>query len=81
MMPIMEWSAFGWNMFLLFAYGIGGAIVMAIGLGILIKVWDKITPIDEWEELKKGNIAVGIVTAAVVLSLAIIVAAAISPGS
>lgn len=66
-------------MFLLFAYGVGGAIVMAIGLGILIKVWDWITPIDEWEELKKGNIAVGIVTAAVILSLAIIVAAAISP--
>ena len=77
----MEWNAFGWNLLLMFAYGISGAVVMGIALGILIKIWDRLTPIDDWEELKKGNIAVAIVTAAVILSLAIIVAAAISPGS
>ncbi len=69
------------NLFLLFGYGIAGALVMAASLGILLKVWDKITPIDEWEELKKGNLAVAIVMAAVIVSLAIIIASAISPGA
>lgn len=69
-----------YNLLVMFAYGIGGAVMMAVALGILIKVWDWITPINEWEELRKGNIAVAIVTAAVILALAIIVAAAIAPG-
>ncbi|MAS94910.1 MAG: DUF350 domain-containing protein [Verrucomicrobiales bacterium] len=70
-----------YNILVLFAYGVAGSIMMAVALGILIKVWDWITPVDEWEELKKGNIAVAIVTAAVILSLAIVIAAAILPGS
>ena len=69
------------NIVLLFGYGIAGALVMAISLSILIKVWNFITPIDEWEEIKKGNVAVAIVTAAVIISLAIIIASAIAPAS
>mgnify|MGYP001353673459 CR=1 FL=1 len=44
-----------YNILVLFAYGVAGSIMMAVALGILIKVWDWITPVDEWEELKKGN--------------------------
>lgn len=69
-----------YNVLVMFAYGLSGAIMMAVALGILIKAWDWITPVDEWEELKKGNIAVAIVTAAVILSLAIVIAAAVAPG-
>lgn len=68
------------NFGFLFGYGISAALTMAAGLVILIKIWDHFTPIDEWEELKKGNIAVAIVTAAVIISLALVVAAAIQPG-
>ncbi len=77
----MDWKPLLHNVALLFVYGISAALVLSAALGILLKVWDKITPIDEWEELKKGNIAVAIVTAAVIISLAIVVASAISPGS
>lgn len=69
------------NILLFFGYGLAGAIMMSIALGILVKVWAWITPIDEWEELKKGNIAVAIVTSAVIIAFAIVIASAISPGT
>ena len=53
---------------------------MSLSLGILLFVWDKMTPsIDEFEELKKGNIAVAIVMAAVIMAFAIVVAAMMLP--
>ena len=67
------------NALYMLAYGIVAALIMSLALGILVKVWDWVTPIDEWEELKKGNIAVGIVLAAVVIGFAIVVSTAISP--
>tara|TARA_R110002096_G_scaffold318022_1_gene512387 strand:+ start:1715 stop:1948 length:234 start_codon:yes stop_codon:yes gene_type:complete len=77
----MDWQAFLNNILILFGYGISAALMLSLALGILIKIWDKISPINEWEELKKGNVAVAIVTSAVFLSLAIVVAAAIIPGN
>lgn len=62
-------------------YGIAAAIIMSLALGLLIKAWDWLTPINEWEELKKGNVAVAIVLAAVIIGFAIVVATAISPGA
>jgi uncharacterized membrane protein YjfL (UPF0719 family) len=55
------------------------AIIMSLALGLAVKVWNLLTPVDEWEELKKGNIAVAIVLSAVVIGFAIVVATAISP--
>lgn len=69
------------NILLLVAYGLAGSLTMAVALGILVKVWSWITPVDDWEELKKGNIAVAIVVAAVILAFAIVIAAAIAPGT
>jgi len=69
------------NLLLFFAYGFGGALMMAVALAITLKVWDWTTPIDEWEELKKGNLAVAIVTGCVIIAVAIVIAAAIAPGS
>lgn len=69
------------NILLFFGYGLAGSIMMSVALGILVKVWAWITPIDEWEELKKGNIAVAIVTSAVIIAFAIVIASAISPGT
>jgi uncharacterized membrane protein YjfL (UPF0719 family) len=60
-------------------YGLVSALVMSIALGLLIKVWNWLTPIDEWEELKKGNIAVAIVVAAVIIAFAIVVSVAVAP--
>ena len=68
-----------YNFGYMIGYGIVAALIMSLALGILIRVWNWLTPVDEWEELKKGNIAVAIVLAAVVLGFAIVVSAAISP--
>ena len=60
-------------------WGVVGAVSMACGLGILLRVFDWLTPIDEWEEIKKGNISVAIIMAAVILALGIAVGFAIMP--
>ena len=60
-------------------WGVVGAVSMACGLGILLKVFDWLTPIDEWEEVRKGNIAVAIILAAVILALGIAIGFAMMP--
>lgn len=69
-----------YNFALMFGYGLAGALMMSAALAILVKVWNWITPIDEWEELKKGNVAVAIVMAAVIIAFAIVVSSAVAPG-
>ena len=64
-------TAIGW--------GVVGAVSLALGLGILLRVFDWLTPIDEWEEIRKGNISVAIIMAAVVLALGITIGFAIMP--
>ncbi len=57
-----------------------GAISMGVGLGVALKIFNWLTPnIDEMEELKKGNIGVAIVLAAVVVGTAIVVAVTVLP--
>ncbi len=56
-----------------FGWAITGAISMAIALGVLIKIFSWITPIDEWEEIKKGNIGVAIILTAVIIGTALVV--------
>ena len=48
-------------------------------LAILLKVFDWLTPIDEWEEVRKGNTSVAIILAAVILALGIAIGFAIMP--
>ena len=64
-------TAIGW--------GVVGAVSLALGLAILLRVFDWVTPIDEWEEIRKGNISVAIIVAAVVLALGIAIGFAIMP--
>ena len=68
------------NFLYMLGYGVAAALIMSLALGVCIKVWNWITPVDEWEELKKGNIAVAIVLAAVIIGFALVVSSAISPG-
>ena len=60
-------------------WGVVGAVSMACGLGILLRVFDWLTPIDEWAEIKKGNTSVAIIMAAVILALGIAIGFAIMP--
>ena len=61
-------------------WAIVGAAAMGVGLGVALKIFTVLTPnIDEMEELKKGNISVAIVLAAVILATAIVVAVTVLP--
>jgi uncharacterized membrane protein YjfL (UPF0719 family) len=62
-----------------FGWGVVGAITMAVSLWILLKVFTWLTPVDEWNELKKGNLAIAIVMAAVIVGFAIVVASMVAP--
>jgi uncharacterized membrane protein YjfL (UPF0719 family) len=64
-------KAFGW--------GLVGAITMAVSLWLLLKVFTWLTPIDEWEELRKGNLGIAIIMAAVITGFAIVVASMVAP--
>ncbi len=64
-----------------FGWGITGAVTMAVALPILLIVFDKFTPIDEWKEIKNGNIGVAIIVAALILGFAIVMGLSIIPGN
>lgn len=56
-----------------FGWALTGAISMGIALGIGLKIYDWLTPLDEWEEIKKGNMGVAITVSAVIISLAFVI--------
>jgi uncharacterized membrane protein YjfL (UPF0719 family) len=64
-----------------FGWGIVGAVTMAVSLWILLKVFTWLTPVDEWEELKKGNLGIAIIMAAVIIGFAIVVGFMVAPPS
>jgi uncharacterized membrane protein YjfL (UPF0719 family) len=70
-------KAFLTEALLTIGWALVGAVCMAIGFGVFIKVFSWMTPIDEWEEIKKGNIAASIVLAAALVGLAIVLVVAI----
>lgn len=62
-----------------FGWAIVGSVSMGIGIVIAVKILDLSTKqLDEWAELKKGNIAVAIVLATFILAVGYVIAAAIS---
>lgn len=62
-----------------FGWGITGAITMAVALPILLKVFDLFTPINEWEEIKKGNLGVALIVAALIIGFAIVMGFSVVP--
>ena len=55
---------------------------MGLGLGLALRLFTALTPgIDELEELKKGNVAVAVVLAAVIVAMGIVVAITVMPSS
>lgn len=65
--------------FITFGWALTGAISMAIALTILTKIFTYISPVDEWEELKKGNMAVAVVLASIILGTAIVIGLTVMP--
>lgn len=64
-----------------FGWGLTGAITMAVALPVLLFVFDKFTPINEWEEVKKGNTGVAVIIASLILGFAIVMGMSILPGA
>ena len=63
----------------LIGWGIVGIFTMVLSLWILLSVFTWLTPVDEWDELKKGNLAIAIVMASVIIGFALVIASAIAP--
>jgi uncharacterized membrane protein YjfL (UPF0719 family) len=58
--------------------------IVAAGLTAYLAVWlfDKTTPgVDEWNELRRGNLAVGVVLAAVILAIGLIMRPSFAPAA
>jgi len=67
---LIDWLlALGWALV--------GALSMAIALAILLWLFDRLTPIKQWEKIEEGNIAVAIVLAAVIIAFSLVVASAV----
>jgi hypothetical protein len=70
---------FSWSYTLMmYLRGIGWAIVAAIGfsfgVGLAIKVFDMLSKdIDEWEEIKKGNIGVALIIVSLIIMVGLLV--------
>jgi len=56
-----------------FGWALVGALSMAVALAIMLRVFSWLTPINEWEEIKKGNMGVAIILASVIISAAIVI--------
>jgi uncharacterized membrane protein YjfL (UPF0719 family) len=67
----MDWSIIGLN----FVYAVLGVVLMFVAYRVI----DILTPqVDFPEELKKGNVAVGIFIAAIFVSVAIVIGGALN---
>ena len=75
----MELDPFGLqSVFSTYARAIGWSIVAAlgfsIGIGLALKVFDWMsTDIDEWEEIKKGNIGVALIFISLIVMVGLLV--------
>src|SRR5262249_16246629 len=63
----------------LIGWGTVGILTMAISLWVLLSIFTWLTPVDEWDEIKKGNLAVAIVMASVIVGFALVISSAIAP--
>ncbi|MBI3331669.1 DUF350 domain-containing protein [Candidatus Peregrinibacteria bacterium] len=56
-----------------FGWAVTGAISMAVALGILVKIFSWISPINEWKEIEKGNMSMAVVLGSVILGTALVI--------
>ena len=61
------------------AWAFLSALLMGVGTGLGVKFFDMMTPgVDEMEELRKGNMAVAVVVAAVILAIGFVMGSVLS---
>jgi uncharacterized membrane protein YjfL (UPF0719 family) len=63
-----------------FGWAIVGSVSMGLGIIIAVKMFELSTHrVDEWELIKQNNMAMAIIMAAVILSVALVISSAIQP--
>ena len=63
-------------------WALTAAIGFAFGVGIALKVFDILsTDIDEWEEIKKGNIGVALIFVSLIVMVGLLVITVGSPAN
>lgn len=61
-----------------FGWALTGSIAMGIGIVIALKLFTLSTRnLDEWKLISEGNMAMGVIIAAVIIAVSIVIAAAI----
>ena len=67
-----------WQMARSFGWAIVAAVSFAFAMALAIKVFDFMSrDIDEWEEIKKGNLGVALIFVAMILSVGLVLYKAI----
>ena len=62
-----------WQMARSFGWAIVAAVSFAFAMALAIKVFDLMSrDIDEWEEIKKGNLGVALIFVAMILSVGLV---------
>ncbi len=61
-----------------FGWALTAAISMAVAMSIGLTIFTWISPLNEWEEVRNGNMGMAIILAAAVIAMAIVVAFAIT---
>ncbi len=64
--------------FITFGWALTAALSMAVAISIGLKIFTYLSPIDEWEEIKNGNMAMAAILVATILGMAYVVAATIN---
>jgi uncharacterized membrane protein YjfL (UPF0719 family) len=63
-----------------FGWAIVGSIAMGLGIIIALKMFTLSTKkVDEWELIRQGNLPMAIILSSVIISLGIVIAAAVHP--
>jgi len=60
-----------------FGWALTGAISFAISIGVALKIYDLLTPIREWDEVKKGNMGVSIIISSIIIGTSLVIALSI----
>ena len=72
-MPGLDWGTILMQYARAIGWSITAAVGFAFGIGIALKVFDMLsTDIDEWEEIKKGNMGVSLIFISLIIHLPIL---------
>ncbi len=55
-------------------WALTAAVSVALAISLGLKVFNYISPLDEWEEIRKSNIAMALVLSSVVIGMSLVVA-------